>query len=150
MRSNVDPQHRSVWLWVAGLLVVATLAVGAWLFWRFTAPVRVTLAGTAPSLPFEIEITPADVLVRPGEVVSVTYRIHNNNLTPIAAFGRLEFDPPQAEDQVQVFLTQCGGLNTYQNGQSVDLAVVFRVEPAGLFGSSTVTLRHAFDPAAPG
>jgi hypothetical protein len=131
----------------AGLLVV--LGAGAWLAWRFAAPVTVTLAGEAPGLPLAIEIVPSTVSARAGEVISVTYRIHNTGLLPVAAFGRLRFDPPQAEDQVQVFLTECGGLNTYQNGQATELAVVFRVAPAGLRGASALTLRHTFDAASP-
>jgi cytochrome c oxidase assembly protein Cox11 len=131
----------------AGLIVVAGAV--AWLAWRYTAPVTVRLTGEAPGLPLDIEIIPSEVSALAGEVISVTYRIHNTGLLPVAAFGRLAFDPPQAGDQVQIFLTECGGLNTYQNGQATELAVVFRVAPAGLSGASAVTLRHTFDPASP-
>jgi cytochrome c oxidase assembly protein Cox11 len=140
--------HRGRWLVVLALLL-AVAAGGAWLLWRQVAPVRVTLAAAAPGLPLEFEITPAVVSARPGEVISVTYRVRNAELLPVAAFGRLEFDPPQAEEQVQVFLTQCGGLNTFQHGQVTDLGVVFRVQPAGLTGASALTLRHAFERASP-
>jgi cytochrome c oxidase assembly protein Cox11 len=134
---------------VGAVVALAGVVAGAWLLWRFTAPVRVTLAGSAPDLPLQIEIIPPEITARPGEVISVTYRIRNTELLPVSAFGRLEFDPPQAEDQVQIFLTQCGGLNTFQNGQAIDLAVVFRVQPAGLTGARALTLRHAFDRASP-
>jgi hypothetical protein len=137
--------------WPVGLAVglIVLLAAGGWLAWRYTMPVTVTLEGEAPGLPLEIEIVPSEVRAGAGEVISVTYRIENTGLLPVAAFGRLQFDPPQAEDQVQVFLTECGGLNTYQNGQAIELAVVFRVAPAGLTGTSALTLRHTFDAASP-
>jgi hypothetical protein len=136
-------------LWLALGVAALALIAGGWIVWRFTAPVRVNLEGTAPGLPLEIEIVPASVVARPGEVLSVTYRIRNTAILPVSAFGRLEFDPPAGEAQVQVFLTQCGGLNTYQNSLTTNLAVVFRVQAAGFGGARVVTLRHRFDPASP-
>jgi cytochrome c oxidase assembly protein Cox11 len=138
--------------WLAAfvlLLAAAAMAAGAWLLWRRVAPVWVTLAAAAPGLPLEFEIIPSVVIARPGELISVTYRVRNLEQLPVAAFGRLEFDPPQAAAQVQVFLTQCGGLNTFQHGQVTDLDVFFRVQPAGLAGDSALTLRHTFERATP-
>lgn len=141
------PRRRvSPWLAAALLLV---LVAGAWLAWRYVAPVTVTLTADAAGLPLEIDIFPAEVVARPGDVISVTYRIRNTAITPYSAFGRLDVVPVSASDQVQVFFTQCGGLNTYQASQAIDLAVVFRVQPAGLTGQRTVILRHTFEAASP-
>jgi cytochrome c oxidase assembly protein Cox11 len=141
------PRRRTL-PWLGGVLFIA-LAAGAWLAWRYLAPVRVLLTSEAAGLPLDIEILPAEVVVRPGDVISVTYRIRNTAITPYSAFGRLEVLPARAADQVQVFFTQCGGLNTYQASQAIDLAVVFRVQPAGPTGQLNITLRHTFEAASP-
>jgi hypothetical protein len=44
-------------------------------------------------------------------------------------------------------MTQCGGVNTFQNEQPRDYYVTFRVQAAGLTGASQITLRHRFMPA---
>jgi cytochrome c oxidase assembly protein Cox11 len=130
-------------------LLLAGLLAAAWLGWRFWGPVEVRLEASAPDLPFTIEMLPPVVLARPGEVVSVTYRIRNNAVTPVAAYGTLAVLPAEATGQVQLFLTECGGLNTYQNSLAQDYAVVFRVRPAGLAGTQQVVIRHEFIPASP-
>jgi hypothetical protein len=141
------PRRR--WLVPAALLAALALAAGGWLAYRYTAPVEVRLASAAPGLPFEIEMLPPVVRVRPGEMVSVTYRIRNTNIMPIAAWGSVRIEPAEAVEQVDVFLTQCGGLNTFQNSVAEDYAVIFRVRPAGLSGATQLTLRHDFEPVTP-
>ncbi len=136
-------------LWAAGLAAVALLAAGAWVWWRFTAPVQVTFTADIGDLPFAVEIIPPVINVRPGELVSITYRIRNNDLTPISAFGRLELGPKAAETQLYIYITQCGGLNTYQNAYVDDYDVVFRVEPAGLWGTSRIVVNHVFTRSSP-
>jgi cytochrome c oxidase assembly protein Cox11 len=125
------------------------VAAGGWLVWRYTAPVRVSFAAEIGDLPFTVETLPPVVVARPGEVVSMTYRIRNNNVTPVSAFGRLEFVPATAEQQMVIYITQCGGLNTYQNNYADDYDVVFRVAPAGLWGTSRIEVRHTFTRASP-
>ena len=102
------------------------------------------LAITAHDLPFVVEMIPPVVAARPGEVISVTYRIRNTDLTPVEAFGRVEVEPASARGQIQVFLTQCSGLNAFQKNQVADYQVLFRVKPAGLAGASRLVLRHVF------
>lgn len=141
---------RRVWgVWVAGLLVLALLVAGIWLLWRFTAPVRVSFVSDIGDLPFTVEAIPPVVQVRPGEVVSITYRIRNNDVTPIAAFGRLELAPAVAESQLVIYLTQCGGLNTYQHSSADNYDIVFRVEPAGLWGTSQIVVNHVLTRSSP-
>jgi cytochrome c oxidase assembly protein Cox11 len=149
--SNPTAQVRSRadwWKWV--LLVGAMAAVcGAWVFWRYTSPVQVRLASSIEDLPFDVEAIPQLVEARPGEMVTVVYRIRNNDIEPLEAFGSLEIDPPSASQQIHVFLTQCGGLNTYEHSYTQDYQVFFRVQPAGLTGAQQITLRHKFTRAAP-
>ena len=48
---------------------------------------------------------------------------------------------------MRIFLSQCGGINTYQSTGPEDYGVMFRVQPAGLTGSSRLVLKHTFTPA---
>ena len=137
-----------VWYALAALLVVVVLAAG-WLAYRFLAPVEVRLASNVNDLPFEVQVIPPVVEARPGEMVSVIYRIHNKNITPLEAFGKIQVEPNDATDQIKIFLTQCGGLNTFQNSVSADYLVYFRVQPAGLTGAQAITIDHIFTRAAP-
>ena len=136
------------WKWI---LVVVAIVVGvaAWAIWRYTAPVEVRLTGVANDLPFEIETLPPVVQARPGELVRAIYRIRNTDISPVVAYGQVEVDPDTASNQIQIFLTQCGGINTFQNGYPEDYEVIFRVQPAGLDGAQQMTLRHVFTRATP-
>lgn len=135
------------WSIVAVMIVVAT---AGWVAWRFTAPIEVRLAGNPTDLPFEIETIPSVVQARPGELVKVVYRIRNTDISPAVAYGQIEIDPGTASDQIQIFLTQCGGVNTFESGYPQDYEVIFRVQPAGLSGVQQMTLWHIFTRATPG
>lgn len=132
------------------LIVVVVAVLGAVLYWRFTGSIEVRIAAVLhDDLPFDAETIPPVVWAKPGEMVKVIYRIRNRDVRPLEAFGRYEISPAAATDQIQVFLTQCGGLNTFQKSVPSDYEVLFRVRPAGLFGSSQLTLLHVFDKATP-
>jgi len=136
------------WMWI--LLVGACIVIGAgWIIWRYTAPVEVRLTSSIQDLPFDVQAIPPAVEARPGEMVTVVYRIRNDDLEPLEAFGSIQIDPPSAGQQIQIFLSQCGGLNTYEHSYTQDYQVFFRVQPAGLTGVQQITLRHDFKRAAP-
>lgn len=128
------------------VLFVFILAVG-WLIWRFTSPVQVDIASTIIGLPFDIETVPATVSAQPGEMVRVLYRVRNNSLTGLEAYATITIEPDGATDQLEVFVSQCTGLNTFQNSYIEEYEVMFRVEPAGLFGNQHLVLRHTFESA---
>ena len=136
--------------WGIGLAVVAVLigAIG-FVAYRYLAPVQVDIVGEADGVPFTIATIPPTVLARPGEMVQVVYRIQNNDLMPVSAYGAITVGPAKAQDQIEVFLSQCGGINTYQNSAADDYNVMFRVQPAGLGGSSHLVLKHTFTPSTP-
>jgi hypothetical protein len=127
-----------------GLMVLAVTLLGGGVYWRFNGPVLVNVASTVKDLPFEVEVTPAWVWVRPGDMIEVIYRVRNNDILPTEVFGRVDIEPGPASDQVQVFLTQCSGLNTIENKAPQDYLVLFRVKPAGWLGYQYLTLRHTF------
>jgi cytochrome c oxidase assembly protein Cox11 len=134
-------------LWIGLTIAVIASAVIGFLIYRYTAPVRVEIVGVADGVPFKIETIPASVTARPGEMVKVTYRITNEALSPLEAYGTITIEPQRATDQMQIFLSQCGGINTYQSTGPEDYGVMFRVQPAGLSGSSRLVLKHTFTPA---
>jgi cytochrome c oxidase assembly protein Cox11 len=134
-------------LWISLTIAVIAFAVIGFLAYRYTAPVRVEIVGVADGVPFTIETIPPSVTARPGEMVKVTYRITNQALSPLEAYGTITIEPQAATDQMQIFLSQCGGINTYQSTGPEDYGVMFRVQPAGLTGSTRLVLKHTFTPA---
>ena len=136
-------------LWSGLAIAIVVIAVIGFAAYRYLAPVRVDIVGVADGVPFTIETIPQTVMARPGETVKVIYRIQNNDLTPVSAYGAITIGPATAQHQIEVFLSQCGGINTYQNNIADDYNVMFRVQPAGLSGSSHLVLKHTFTPSTP-
>ncbi len=136
-------------LWTGLIIVIALIAVIGFVAYRFLAPVRVDIVGVADGVPLTIETIPQTVMARPGEMVKVIYRIQNNDLTPVSAYGAITIGPATAQNQIEVFLSQCGGINTYQNSIADDYNVMFRVQPAGFSGSPHLVLKHTFTPSTP-
>ena len=134
-------------LWIGLTIAVIAIAVIGFVVYRYTAPVRVEIVGVADGVPFTFETIPTSVVARPGEMVKVTYRISNEALSPLEAYGTITIEPKAATDQMEIFLSQCGGINTYQSTGPEDYGVMFRVQPAGLTGSSRLVLKHTFTPA---
>jgi cytochrome c oxidase assembly protein Cox11 len=140
-------KHKGLWLGAA--IAIGLIGAIGLIAYRYLAPVRVDIVGEAAGVPFTIETIPHTVQARPGEMVKVVYRIQNNDRMPVAAYGAITIGPAKAQDQIEVFLSQCGGINTYQNSSADDYNVMFRVQPAGLGGSSHLVLKHTFTPATP-
>ena len=140
---------KRIGLWIGLAVAIVVIAGIGFVAYRFLAPVRVEIVGVAEGVPFTIQTIPSSVMARPGEMVKVVYRIQNNDLTPVSAYGAISGEPGSATDQMQVFLSQCGGINTYQNTGPDDYNVMFRVQPAGLTGSSRLVLKHTFTPSTP-
>lgn len=134
---------------LAAVGIVLSVWVGLGIYRRYTGPVTVRLETQVdPLLPFQIEMIPPTLDVQPGEVVNVIYRVRNTGVAPEQAVGRIEIAPGSAFEQIKVYLTECGGLNTYEPDVANDYYVTFKVDPAGLFGSETLTIRHVFEAEA--
>lgn len=136
-------------LWLGLTVAVIAIAVIGFVAYRYLAPVRVDIVAEADGVPFTIETIPHSVLARPGEMIKVVYRIQNDDLLPVSAYGAITIGPAKNQDQMQVFLSQCGGINTYQSTGPEDYGVMFRVQPAGLSGSAHLVLKHTFTPSTP-
>lgn len=129
------------------LSIFLIIGTSSWLVWRFTSPVTIEIASTVLNVPFTVETIPPVVEAKPGEMVRVIYRIKNESLTGLEAYATITVEPGRNTDQLEVFLSQCTGLNTFQNSYPEEYEVLFRVEPAGLFGSQHLVLRHTFESA---
>lgn len=129
------------------LVLVFIIGASIWLIWRFTGPVTVEITSTVLNLPFTVETYPSVVEAKPGEMIRVIYRIKNESLTGLEAYATITVEPDRNTDQLEVFLSQCTGLNTFQNSYPEEYEVLFRVEPAGLLGSQHLVLRHTFESA---
>lgn len=129
------------------LVLVFMIGVSSWLIWRFTSPVTVEITSTVLNLPFTVETYPSVVEAKPGEMIRVIYRIKNESLTGLEAYATITVEPGRNTEQLEVFLSQCTGLNTFQNSYPEEYEVLFRVEPAGLLGSQHLVLRHTFESA---
>jgi cytochrome c oxidase assembly protein Cox11 len=132
------------WWHLVVVVGLVGLAFGGWIYWRYTAPIEVRLTASVGDLPFTVQTIPPVLEVQPGQMVSVTFRIRNNDILPLEAYGKLFVEPTSATDQVKVYITQCGGLNAFQNSFASDYLVLFRVQPAGLTGQQQITLHHTF------
>ncbi len=132
-----------------GVIAVVLIGMIGFAVYQYIAPVQVDVVGVADGVPFTIETVPSTVMARPGEMVKVVYRIRNNDIMPISAYGAITIGPAAFQDQMQVFLSQCGGINIYQNQSADDYNVMFRVQPAGLTGSAHLVLKHTFTPSTP-
>ncbi len=134
---------------LAAVGIVLSVWLGYGVYRRYTGPVTVRLETKLdPLLPLQIEMIPPTLDVQPGEVVNVIYRVRNTGAMPERAIGRIEIAPGSAFEQIKVYLTECGGLNTYEPDVANDYYVTFKVDPAGLFGSETLTIRHVFEAEA--
>ncbi len=134
---------------IGSVIAVVLIGVLGFVAYRYLSPVQVDIVGEADGVPFTIQTFPRTVLARPGDMVKVVYRIQNNDIMPVSAYGTITIGPAKSQDQIQVFLSQCGGINTYQNSSADDYNVMFRVQPAGLSGSSHLVLKHTFTPSTP-
>ncbi|NJN54294.1 MAG: hypothetical protein HC804_05765 [Anaerolineae bacterium] len=137
------------WKWVSLVVILLLIMVAGGILWRFTAPIEVRIVADAEGLPLEIETIPPVIHARPGEMVRVVYRIHNTDISPVFAYGDVQIEPTSDINQMEIFLTSCAGLVTYQQSYAEDFEVLFRVQPAGLTGTQTMTLRHVFTNAFP-
>lgn len=133
--------------WLFWLFFIFLLAFSGWLLWRFTSPVTVEVTSTVIGLPFDVEVIPPVVEAKPGEMVRVIYRIKNNDLVGLEAYATITVEPARSYEQIEVFLSQCTGLNTFQNSYAEEYEVLFRVAPAGLTGRPHLVLRHTFEAA---
>lgn len=136
------------WGWLAVLLV--GVGLGALIGWRWflaEPTVAVQFTSQAPGLPLDIEIIPAEVQARAGERVSVIYRIRNRAAEPMNVYGAVKLLPGEAGRQVEFFLIECGGQQTFAAGAVRDYQVVFQVRPENTWVARAFTVQHTFTPA---
>jgi cytochrome c oxidase assembly protein Cox11 len=80
-------------------------------------------------------------------MVSVIYRIRNRAAEPVNAYGVVRLLPGEAGRQVEFFLIECGGEQTFAAGAVRDYQVVFQVRPESAWVTQAFTVQHTFTPA---
>jgi cytochrome c oxidase assembly protein subunit 11 len=98
-------------------------------------------AQTAPGLDWEFRPLKSEIAVHPGEQNQVFFRAVNHSATPITAQAIYNVTPTKIGvyfDKLQCF---CFSSQTLAPGQSVDMGVVFFVDPDMLTDPSTSEVR---------
>ena len=136
-------------LWIGAVIAIVLIGAIGLVAYRYLAPVQVEIVGEADGVPFTIETIPHTVMARPGEMVQVTYRIQNNEISPVSAYGAITVGPAEATESDGSLLEPVRRHQYLSKQRADDYNVMFRVQPAGLSGSSHLVLKHTFTPSTP-
>ncbi|QIB35019.1 cytochrome c oxidase assembly protein [Ancylobacter pratisalsi] len=106
-------------------------------------------ANVAPGLPWSFEPETRSVQVRIGETKLVYYRAHNRGKEPITAAATYNVTPAQSGYYFSKMQCFCFTDQTLQPGETLDMPVIFFVDPAlaedpELATLKTITLSYTF------
>lgn len=110
-------------------------------------------ANVAPGLDWSFEPEARSVTVRVGETKLAFYRAHNRSSEPVTASATYNVTPAQSGYHFAKMQCFCFTDQTLQPGESLDMPVVFFVDPAfaedpEMAGVKTITLSYTFFPKA--
>jgi cytochrome c oxidase assembly protein Cox11 len=128
-------------------LFVAGIGLGALAGWRLFfagAVVEVRFSSQTNNLPLEVEVIPPEIRAGPGEMVRVVYRIRNHGAEPLTVYGTVKLQPGEAGRQVEFYVIECGGLQTFESGTVRDYQVMFQVRPQNTWVTPAFTVQHVF------
>ncbi|WP_428029171.1 cytochrome c oxidase assembly protein [Ancylobacter sp.] len=123
-----------------------------------TAPLERTVevrfdANISPGLDWSFEPEARSVTVRVGETKLAFYRAHNRSSQPVTASATYNVTPAQSGYHFAKMQCFCFTDQTLQPGETLDMPVVFFVDPAfaedpEMKGVKTITLSYTFFPKA--
>jgi cytochrome c oxidase assembly protein subunit 11 len=110
-------------------------------------------ANVAPGLPWSFVPETRSMDVRVGETKLAYYRVENRSKEPVTASATYNVTPAQSGYHFAKMQCFCFTDQTLQPGESLDMPVVFFVDPAFLedpemAGVKTITLSYTFFPKA--
>jgi len=110
-------------------------------------------ANVAPGLDWSFEPEVRSVTVRVGETKMAFYRAHNRSDRPLTASATYNVTPAQSGYHFAKTQCFCFTEQTLQPGETLDMPVVFFVDPAfvedpEMAGVKTITLSYTFFPKA--
>lgn len=110
-------------------------------------------ANTAPGLDWSFTPELRSVDVRVGETKLAYYRVHNRSSQPVTASATYNVTPTQSGYHFAKMQCFCFTDQTLQPGETLDMPVVFFVDPAfaedpEMRGVKTITLSYTFFPKA--
>jgi len=106
-------------------------------------------ANVAPGLPWSFEPEVRSMQVRIGETKLAYYKVHNRGKEPFTASATYNVTPAQSGYYFAKMQCFCFTDQTLQPGETLDMPVVFFVDPAlaedpELTGLKTITLSYTF------
>lgn len=106
-------------------------------------------ANVAPGLPWSFEPEVRSMQVKIGETKLAYYRVHNRGKEPVTASATYNVTPAQSGYYFAKMQCFCFTDQTLQPGESLDMPVVFFVDPAladdpEMAGLKTITLSYTF------
>ncbi|MBS9478741.1 cytochrome c oxidase assembly protein [Ancylobacter radicis] len=110
-------------------------------------------ANVAPGLDWSFAPEVRAVTVRIGETKLAYYRVHNRGSQPVTAAATYNVTPAQSGVHFAKMQCFCFTDQTLQPGESLDMPVIFFVDPAlaedpEMNGLKTITLSYTFFPKA--
>ena len=110
-------------------------------------------ANTSGGLPWQFAPVERDITMRIGETVQVAYKAENRTSLPAAGRATFNVAPEMAGAYFNKVECFCFTDTTLKPGESLDMPVVFYVDPAivdvpELKGLKTITLSYTFFPIA--
>ncbi|PZQ83424.1 MAG: cytochrome c oxidase assembly protein [Ancylobacter novellus] len=110
-------------------------------------------ANVAPGLPWSFEPEVRTMKMRIGETKIAYYRAHNHGTQPVTASATYNVAPAQSGYYFAKMQCFCFTDQTLQPGETLDMPVVFFVDPAlaedpEMNGLKTITLSYTFFPKA--
>jgi cytochrome c oxidase assembly protein subunit 11 len=108
-------------------------------------------SNASPGVPWTFQPTERQVTVKLGETRQTAYRVRNNSTEPVTAMATFNVTPLSAGAYFNKLYCFCFDEQTLQPGESVDMPIVFFVDPAmlereELKDAPTITLSYTFFP----
>jgi cytochrome c oxidase assembly protein subunit 11 len=106
--------------------------------------VTVELLASSAGLPWRFEAVERSVLLHPGELKSVRYRVVNTLGRPVTAHAVMNTAPAGAMQYIEKQECFCFSDQTLAAGESREMPVVFRVRADAPAGLTTISLSYTF------
>ena len=106
--------------------------------------VKVELLASSAGLPWRFEVLDRSVLLNPGRLATVRYRVVNDLGRPVTAHAVMNTAPAGAAQYIVKTECFCFTDQTLQPGESREMPVVFRVSADAPSDLTTISLSYTF------
>ena len=109
-----------------------------------TREVEVELIASTAGLPWRFEALDRSVMLNPGKLATVRYRVVNDLGRPVTAHATMNTAPAMAARYIEKQECFCFTDQTLQPGESREMPVVFRVSADAPRDLTTISLSYTF------